>query len=95
MSRNTRSRRGHFKASLPLVLRRELLATLRWILSVLAQAEAHVTTDPKLCPECSGDALVRDEVDIGVGIQYGPYHCQSCGWDEAQDDAIQLLEDET
>ncbi len=34
-------------------------------------------TDP--CPEC-GDQLQFDEVDIGVGIQRGNPHCDSCLW---------------
>jgi hypothetical protein len=35
-------------------------------------------SDPS-CPECNED-LDRIEVDIGVGIEYGPYGCPSCGW---------------
>lgn len=33
------------------------------------------------CPKCQAECD-RDEVDIGVGIQYGPYGCQACGWSE-------------
>lgn len=33
------------------------------------------------CPKCSGQCI-RDEVDIGVGIQYGPWRCDDCGWGE-------------
>lgn len=33
------------------------------------------------CPKCGGDCY-RDEVDIGVGIECGPYGCPSCGWSE-------------
>jgi hypothetical protein len=33
-----------------------------------------------LCPKCGHDCD-RDEVDIGVGMMYGPYGC-SCGWSE-------------
>lgn len=32
------------------------------------------------CPKC-GEDCCRDEVDVGVGIIYGPYGC-SCGWSE-------------
>lgn len=35
----------------------------------------------KKCPKCDGECY-RDEVDIGVGIQYGPYGCTKCGWSE-------------
>jgi transcription elongation factor Elf1 len=31
------------------------------------------------CPEC-GELLDFDEVDIGVGVQRGNYHCLNCGW---------------
>ena len=33
------------------------------------------------CPECGGSCW-RDEVDIGVGIQCGPWRCEECGWYE-------------
>lgn len=36
------------------------------------------------CPQC-GNPCDRDEVDIGVGIQYGPGSCQECGWVEGQE----------
>lgn len=32
------------------------------------------------CCDCPCD---RDEVDIGVGVQYGPWFCNGCGWSEA------------
>ena len=35
-------------------------------------------SDPR-CPVCGGD-LGHDEVDIGVGVQYGPEYCTVCGW---------------
>lgn len=31
------------------------------------------------CPQCQGECY-RDEVDIGVGIQVGPWRCSECGW---------------
>ena len=40
---------------------------------------------PDHCPACGGD-LVRHEVDIGVGTQYGPWHCTQCVWQEAVSD---------
>lgn len=40
------------------------------------------------CPTC-GAECVRDEVDIGVGIQYGPWACPNCGWSEDGNDAIE------
>ena len=33
------------------------------------------------CPQCNDDCS-RDEVDIGVGVQYGKWQCSSCGWYE-------------
>ena len=35
---------------------------------------------PKCCAEC-----VRDEVDIGVGIQVGPWRCPECGYSQTDD----------
>jgi len=37
------------------------------------------------CPLCKYPC-VRDEVDIGVGTQYGPWDCIGCGW--SQDDEL-------
>lgn len=34
------------------------------------------------CPKCNEDCC-RDEVDVGVGVIYGPYGCGYCGWSEA------------
>lgn len=33
------------------------------------------------CPQCNGSCY-RDEVDIGVGTQYGPWRCEECAWYE-------------
>lgn len=33
------------------------------------------------CPNCGAEDLYRDEVDVGVGIIYGPYGCPR-GWSE-------------
>ena len=33
------------------------------------------------CPDCGADCDC-DSVDIGVGIQNGPYFCCDCGWSE-------------
>lgn len=38
--------------------------------------------EPSACPKCECTDLRRDEVDVGVGIIYGPYGCPSCGWSE-------------
>lgn len=46
-------------------------------------------TDEKTCLRC-GCECYRDEVDIGVGIQYGPWVCQECGWNQ-NDEIDQLL----
>jgi len=32
------------------------------------------------CPKC-GEECCRDQVDVGVGIMYGPWGCM-CGWSE-------------
>lgn len=32
------------------------------------------------CPQC-GEECYRDEVDVGVGVIYGPWGCY-CGWSE-------------
>ena len=37
------------------------------------------------CPMC-GEELTRDEVDIGVGIMYGPPRCDYCGWFAEEED---------
>jgi transcription elongation factor Elf1 len=37
------------------------------------------------CPKCSSADCWRHEVDVGVGIQYGPWNCAGCGWSEDQD----------
>ena len=33
------------------------------------------------CPKC-GNRCDRDEVDVEVGVIYGPYGCYNCGWSE-------------
>jgi predicted RNA-binding Zn-ribbon protein involved in translation (DUF1610 family) len=40
--------------------------------------------DPLLCPRCGSANIDRIEVDIGVGIQCGPYGCFDCGWTEGE-----------
>ena len=40
--------------------------------------------DVRECPRC-GEFCGRDDVDIGVGIKYGPWGCYSCGWSEDSD----------
>jgi len=41
------------------------------------------------CPKCGSSNCDRVEVDIGVGIQYGPWECYECGW--SQGDGIPQL----
>lgn len=31
------------------------------------------------CPKC-GEECCRDDVDVGVGVIYGPWGCPACGW---------------
>jgi len=38
-------------------------------------------SEEKTCPNCGGGCC-RDEVDVGVGIIYGPWGCWSCRWSE-------------
>ena len=38
-----------------------------------------VEIDEKTCPNCGNPDCWRDEVDVGVGVIYGPYGCP-CGW---------------
>lgn len=33
------------------------------------------------CPKCKEECN-RDEVDVGVGVIYGPWGCAYCGWSE-------------
>lgn len=33
------------------------------------------------CEKCE-TSCERDEVDVGVGIIYGPWGCPNCGWSE-------------
>ncbi len=42
------------------------------------------------CPTC-GSECIRDEVDIGVGVQYGPLICTECGWAQGEDTQHQRL----
>jgi transcription elongation factor Elf1 len=37
----------------------------------------------RLCPICN-HLLDYDEVDIGVGVERGNYHCDYCGWIERE-----------
>ena len=47
----------------------------------------------EICPECGGE-LWREEVDIGVGLECGPYHCNFCGWIEYDINVDGLADDE-
>ncbi len=38
-----------------------------------------------VCPKCGSPECTRDEVDIGVGTQYGPWHCTQCGYSQLDD----------
>lgn len=40
-------------------------------------------TSEGICPRC-GDTCGRDEVDVGVGVIFGPYGC-GCGWSEHEE----------
>lgn len=47
--------------------------------------------EPMKCPRCGSDCD-RIEVDIGVGIQCGPWHCTQCEWSQ-EDDLPLILEE--
>ncbi len=48
-----------------------------------------------ICPNCKSTECWRDEIDIGVGVQCGPWHCADCGWYEGHEaDALIDLERE-
>lgn len=34
------------------------------------------------CEKCGAECS-REEVDVGVGIIYGPWGCPECGWSES------------
>lgn len=36
------------------------------------------------CPNCQTECA-RDDVDVGVGIIYGPWGCPGCGWSESEE----------
>ena len=38
------------------------------------------------CPECGSFDVGRDDVDIGVGVLYGPLGCFDCGWTDDEND---------
>jgi len=43
------------------------------------------SADQVVCPHCKSSEVWREEVDIGVGTQYGPIHCKACGYDEEEE----------
>lgn len=53
-----------------------------------------MTGEPFKCPACNSPNCDRDEVDIGVGTQYGPWQCFDCGWCESHYYDDSLLRDE-
>ena len=40
-------------------------------------------TNDFTCPNCKDCDIWRESVDVGVGIIYGPYGCENCGWSES------------
>ena len=45
--------------------------------------------ETQTCPKCERDCW-RESVDVGIGIQYGPWGCE-CGWSES--DEYSLLDE--
>lgn len=37
--------------------------------------------ESKVCEKCK-TPCDRDEVDVGVGVIYGPWGCSNCGWSD-------------
>jgi hypothetical protein len=48
-------------------------------------------TEDRVCPKCGGE-IWRDAVDVGVGIIYGPYGCNECGWSESEEYDLSMKE---
>ena len=40
--------------------------------------------DDHQCLKCGGE-YIRDEIDIGVGVQRGPWRCIECGYVQGDD----------
>ena len=51
-----------------------------------------IVADHPICPACGSEHVERAEVDIGVGILYGPWECFNCGWGEEESGDIFTLE---
>lgn len=56
------------------------------------RVRAAETQESMECPACGGKCR-RHEADIGVGIQYGPWFCEDCVWQEMPPD-YGLIEDD-
>lgn len=41
------------------------------------------------CPRCGCTEVWREDVNVGVGIIYGPYGCPDCGWSESEEYDLQ------
>lgn len=41
-----------------------------------------VDIEEMLCPKCGAECW-RHSIDIGIGIQYGPFGCPECCWSES------------
>lgn len=50
------------------------------------------TADQHTCPRCSSTDTVRESADVGVGVIYGPLHCNSCGFNE-EDELLNFIGD--
>jgi hypothetical protein len=59
-----------------------------------AAAEKYFTNsneDVYYCPKCCAEC-VRDEVDIGVGVQVGPWRSPECGYSDMDDAKLRFPE---
>jgi len=48
---------------------------------VITMAAYHSRGESMKCDKCNAECH-RDDVDIGVGVIYGPYGCPECGWSQ-------------
>jgi hypothetical protein len=62
--------------------------TLIWPNGDRTEVASMSFTEEKKCPVC-GAPCTREEVDIGVGVQVGPWRCTECDWDEDYKEVIE------
>lgn len=48
------------------------------------RTQQEAAEETQKCEKCGAECY-RDEVDVGVGVIYGPWGCPNCGWSESSD----------